>query len=89
MVAVPQHDLRSAEVKMASRIHFDAAASCPQTFSHRRRQVLRDGAVQMRNGIHPNAFPHEALWRVVEFNACQRWKPHCAQAMSPAFWPNR
>ena len=29
---------------------------------------LRDGAVQMRNGIHPNAFPHAALSRVVEFN---------------------
>lgn len=29
---------------------------------------LRDGVVQMRNGIHPNAFPHEALTRVVEFN---------------------
>ncbi len=29
---------------------------------------LRDGAVQLRNGIHPNAFPHDALSRVVEFN---------------------
>ncbi|MDE2371435.1 MAG: aspartate aminotransferase family protein [Burkholderiales bacterium] len=29
---------------------------------------LFEGAVRMRNGIHPNGFPHEQLSRVVEFN---------------------
>jgi glutamate-1-semialdehyde 2,1-aminomutase len=29
---------------------------------------LVDGRVQMRNGLHPNAFPHEQLSRVIEFN---------------------
>ena len=29
---------------------------------------LREGALQMRNGLHPNAFPHADLSAVVEFN---------------------
>jgi glutamate-1-semialdehyde 2,1-aminomutase len=29
---------------------------------------LRDGAMTMRNAIHPNGFPHDRLSRVVEFN---------------------
>lgn len=29
---------------------------------------LRDGSVLMRNGVHPNFFPHDQLSRVVEFN---------------------
>ena len=29
---------------------------------------LFEGAVRIRNGIHPNGFPHEQLSRVVEFN---------------------
>jgi glutamate-1-semialdehyde 2,1-aminomutase len=31
-------------------------------------ELAPDGSVRLRNGIHPNAFPHERLSRVVEFN---------------------
>lgn len=31
-------------------------------------ELDEEGRLRMRNGIHPNAFPHEALSRVVEFN---------------------
>ncbi len=31
-------------------------------------ELAPDGSVRLRNGIHPNAFPHDRLSRVVEFN---------------------